>query len=148
MNEQMKAAVVTAPGRVELRDVPRPVPGPFDALTRTLAASFCRGTDRHLIAGTLPFGPPPPFILGHEGVGEVVAVGEKCQCFRPGDRVLRAGAAYPPNTPGAPRVGWGGFAEYGIVTDVQALRAADPAARPTAVSPTMQQRVPPSMPPV
>ena len=55
MSETMLAAMVTAPGRVELREVPRPKLGPYDALTRTLACSFCRGTDTHLIHGTLPF---------------------------------------------------------------------------------------------
>ncbi|HHX41006.1 MAG TPA: zinc-binding dehydrogenase [Armatimonadetes bacterium] len=142
MSETMLAAMVTAPGRVELREVPRPKLGPYDALTRTLACSFCRGTDTHLIHGTLPFGPPMPFILGHEGVGEVIATGERCRKFRVGDRVLRAGAAYPAGMEGAPRIGWGGFAEYGLLTDIEALRADDPSARPTAGSAAMQQPIP------
>ncbi len=142
MSEMMRAAMVVSRGKVELQSVLRPVPGPFDALTRTLAASFCRGTDMHLLHGTLPFTPPFPFLLGHEGVGEVIAVGEHCRKFRVGDRVLRAGAAYPAGTPGAPIIGWGGFAEYGLVTDLDALRAHDPGARPTAGNATMQQHVP------
>lgn len=148
MSEKMLAAVVTGPDRVSLQEVPRPEPGPYDALTRTVAASFCRGTDSHLIRGTLPFGPPCPFILGHEGVGEVVAVGERCRKFRVGDRVLRAGAAYPPGTPGAPQVGWGGFAEYGIVSDAESQQAEEPGGRPTNGSASMQQLVPGDIAPV
>ena len=83
-----------------------------------------------------------PFILGHEGVGEVIATGERCRKFRVGDRVLRAGAAYPAGMEGAPRIGWGGFAEYGLLTDIEALRADDPSARPTAGSAAMQQPIP------
>ena len=147
MSDAMLAAVVVAPGRVEVQEVLRPQPGPYDALTRTLACSFCRGTDTHLIHGSLPFTPPLPFILGHEGVGEVIAVGERCSRFRVGDRVLRAGAAYAPGTPGPPNLGWGGFAEYGILTDLDALHEGDPAGRPLAVSPTMQQHVPAGMDP-
>lgn len=145
MSETMLAAVVTTPGRMEVREVPRPEMGPYDALTRTLACSFCRGTDTHLIHGTLPFGPATPFILGHEGVGEVIAVGERCRKYRMGDRVLRAGAAYPAGMADAPRIGWGGFAEYGLLTDAEALRADDPSARPTAGSASMQQHVPAGM---
>lgn len=35
-----------------------------------------------------------PFVLGHEAVGQVVAVGEKVRSFQEGDYILRSGAAW------------------------------------------------------
>jgi alcohol dehydrogenase len=55
------------------------------ALVRPLAVATC-DLDALIIAGGSPF--PPPFVLGHEGVAEVVEVGDAVQTVRPGDRVL------------------------------------------------------------
>lgn len=54
------------------------------ALVRPLAVATC-DLDRAIIAGTAPL--PGPFALGHEGVAEVVAVGDEVRSVRPGDRV-------------------------------------------------------------
>ena len=70
----------------EVRDIPRPEPGPGEVLLRVRAAGLCH-SDLHLMhwpAGTLPYS--LPFTLGHEVVGEVAAVG-------PGVEGLAVGAA-------------------------------------------------------
>ncbi len=88
--ELMQALVVVEPNRLEIREVPVPVPGPNEVLARVRAVSIC-GTDAHLIRGDYPgFWPPGfPFIPGHEWAGEVVALGSGAERFgfAPGDRV-------------------------------------------------------------
>ncbi|WP_295075603.1 zinc-dependent alcohol dehydrogenase family protein [Tabrizicola sp.] len=69
----MRAVRLQAVGRIELAEVPDPVPGPGEVLVRVLAAGIC-GTDRHLLKGEFPCA--PPVTLGHEFSGEVVAVGD------------------------------------------------------------------------
>ena len=76
MSDTMQAVVVLEPGRLEIREVPVPVPGPNEVLARVRAVSIC-GTDAHLIRGDYPgFWPPSfPFIPGHEWAGEIVELG-------------------------------------------------------------------------
>jgi propanol-preferring alcohol dehydrogenase len=61
-------------GRAEVVDLPRPEPGPGEALLRVLAAGVCR-TDLALLRSGGD-GLALPVTLGHEVVGEVVALGE------------------------------------------------------------------------
>jgi alcohol dehydrogenase, propanol-preferring len=61
-------------GRAEVVDLPRPEPGPGEALLRVLAAGVCR-TDLALLRSGGD-GLALPVTLGHEVVGEVMAVGE------------------------------------------------------------------------
>jgi len=88
--ETMQALVVVEPGRLEVREVPVPEPGPNEVLARVRAVSIC-GTDAHLIRGDYPgFWPPAfPFTPGHEWAGELVALGPGAERFgwRVGDRV-------------------------------------------------------------
>lgn len=114
----MKAAIVTQPGQLDIRDIAKPEPGPFEALVRIEACGLCGTTDRHLINGTMAHHPRDwyPAVLGHESVGRVVAVGERVQKFQIGDRVTRPVALWP-GTNGPLFSAWGGFAEYGIVRD-------------------------------
>jgi threonine dehydrogenase-like Zn-dependent dehydrogenase len=115
----MKAAIVEAPGRLVVRDLPKPVPGPYEALTEQLFGSICAATDRHLIAGELPIpGISYPLILGHESIGRVVEVGVKVRNLKPGDLVTRTGA---PALEGCQPY-WGGFVEYGLARDYAAMR--------------------------
>ena len=70
----MKAAVVTRPGTVLVREVPDLRPGPGDVLIRVTSAGVC-GTDVHIVTGhhvqaTLPLVP------GHEIAGHVESLGE------------------------------------------------------------------------
>ncbi len=90
MPETMAALVVVEPNRMEIREVPVPVPGPHEVLARVRAVSIC-GTDAHLIRGDYPgFWPPAfPFIPGHEWAGEIVDLGSGAELYgwKAGDRV-------------------------------------------------------------
>ncbi|HOV47547.1 MAG TPA: zinc-dependent alcohol dehydrogenase family protein [Anaerolineae bacterium] len=82
----MDAMVLHAPGApltLERLPVPRPAGG--QVLMRVRACGVCR-TDLHVFDGDLPH-PKLPLILGHEIVGEVVAVGAGVTGFEPGTRV-------------------------------------------------------------
>lgn len=81
----MHAAVVPAVrARWEVRDVPVPDPGLNQVLIRIHASGLCY-TDVHQTKGELPG--PFPRVLGHEPVGEIVAVGPGMVTRRVGDRV-------------------------------------------------------------
>lgn len=119
----MKAYIVWEPGHAALGEAPRPHPGPFEALVRLELCVICNSTDHMIIEGSFPAPLRYPCVLGHESVGVVVEVGARVRSFTPGDRVTRAG--YRPDTPEwAVGTAWGGFAEYGIASDIVALRDA------------------------
>jgi len=81
----MRAAVAPAvDARWELREVPRPVPGPNQVLIRIHASGICY-TDVHQTHGHLPGAFPR--ILGHEPVGEIVELGPGVTTRKVGDRV-------------------------------------------------------------
>ncbi|GAB3378035.1 zinc-dependent alcohol dehydrogenase [Azotobacter armeniacus] len=87
MAKTMKAAVVVAFGKpLEIREVPVPSPGPGQLLVKIAACGVCH-TDLHAAEGDWPVKPNPPFIPGHEGVGQVVAVGAGVSHIKEGDRV-------------------------------------------------------------
>lgn len=116
----MKAAIVERPGVLTVRDVPVPQIGEYDALCMLLYGATCTGTDQHLISGRFPWQLNYPTILGHESIGQVVAVGDKVRNFHVGDLVTRVGTPAPPNS--GLDVNWGGYAEYGIAKDHWAMR--------------------------
>jgi threonine 3-dehydrogenase len=80
-----------APG-LALLDVPEPEIGINDVLIKVRKAGIC-GTDLHIegwdawAAATVPV----PMVIGHEFVGEVVAVGDNVNDFHPGDLVSGEG---------------------------------------------------------
>ena len=94
----MKAAVATESG-LEIREVSKPTPKPFQLLVKVKAAGLnradlaaARGQGGHGTAGAT---------IGLDWAGEVVEVGAETKGgFRPGDRVMCAGA--------------GGYAEYAV----------------------------------
>lgn len=86
----MRAAVLAAPGVVELSALPDPEPGPHDVVLQVAAVGLC-GTDLHLLAGEHG---SLPVVPGHEVTGTVVAVGAEVRRLRLGDRV-----AVDPNLP-------------------------------------------------
>jgi Alcohol dehydrogenase GroES-like domain len=82
----MRQLFFVKPGRVEWREVPRPVlADPEDALVRPLVVATC-DLDTALVRGAAPF--PGPFPIGHEGVGEVVEMGSQVATLTPGQRVI------------------------------------------------------------
>ncbi|MGC9670046.1 NAD(P)-dependent alcohol dehydrogenase [Planosporangium sp. 12N6] len=83
---KVTAAVVDeldGPFRVEELELDEP--GPGEALVKIVASGICH-TDSITRHGDLPM--PFPSVLGHEGAGEVVAVGEGVTAVRPGDHVV------------------------------------------------------------
>ncbi len=87
MDKTMKAAVVTELGQpLDIREVPVPRIGPGEVLVRVRASGVCH-TDLHAAEGDWPVKPTAPFIPGHEGVGEVAALGAGVTHLREGDRV-------------------------------------------------------------
>lgn len=114
----MKAVMALQPGVLTLADLPCPVPGQYEALVRLDACAICNSTD-HKLATNEFFPGPFPVILGHEAVGTVVEIGPGVRNFGPGDRVFRQRLA-DASAPEGGRSCWGGFAEYGIVTDAWA----------------------------
>jgi len=87
MTETMKAALFVAPGRpLEIEDVPIPVPGPGKVLVKIEACGLCH-TDLHFWKGDYPVPRDLPVVLGHEGVGTVVATGPGVKRLRNGDRI-------------------------------------------------------------
>jgi alcohol dehydrogenase len=82
----MQALVFRGPMQLAWEDVPTPtVDGPRDALVRPVAVARC-DLDPAIVLGLYPM--PAPFVMGHEMVGEVVAVGDAVGHVRPGDRVI------------------------------------------------------------
>jgi 2-desacetyl-2-hydroxyethyl bacteriochlorophyllide A dehydrogenase len=80
----MRAAVITAPGEVEVTTVPDPSPGPREVVVAVAGCGIC-GTDLHILDGE--FAPTLPVVPGHEFAGEVVAIGRDVTEVALGDRV-------------------------------------------------------------
>ena len=124
----MLAVAVKQPGKLEIVDIPRPQPGPYEVLIRTEAACLCNATDRKLVDGHFPGVDRYPLLLGHESAGIVEEAGAKVKSFKVGERVI-GGLILNPTDP-AYASGWGGFCEYTLAGDHPAMLAdgvADPA---------------------
>ncbi|MDN6350657.1 MAG: alcohol dehydrogenase AdhP [Yaniella sp.] len=81
----MKAGIVKQFGKtIDIEHTDKPKPGKHEALVRLISTGVCH-TDLHALEGDWPVKPSPPFIPGHEGVGEVVALGEDAVNFQVGD---------------------------------------------------------------
>jgi len=82
----MKAIVYEGPGKLIMKDVPRPKVGLNDVLIRVRAAGIC-GSDLEMARGNRP-DVTPPRIPGHEVAGEVAEAGSQVAKFQAGDRVV------------------------------------------------------------
>ena len=115
---------------LSLQDANRPEPGPGQLRVKVRTCGVCQ-TDLHVVEGDLPEA-RRPVIPGHQVVGVVDALGDRCRRFAPGDRV---GIAWLRGTCGHCRycqtgrenlcaekvfTGYhadGGFAEYALVPE-------------------------------
>lgn len=127
------------PNTLEWHDVPEPsLPSDQAALVRPLVVSTC-DMDGVVIRGLAPFKGPLP--VGHEGVAEVMDVGDAVSRFKPGDRAIvpwkiscgkcakcRAGlTAHCTSVPREAAYSWGPTAREwgGFLSDVVAVPWAD-----------------------
>lgn len=95
---RMRAAVLAAPGRFEIRDEAIPEPGPGQVRVRLQGCGVC-ASNLPAFEGRDWFSYPlPPGDLGHEGWGLIDALGPGVEGLQPGQRVaalsLRAYAGY------------------------------------------------------
>ena len=92
---------------VRYEDAAEPVLDPGGAIIKVEAATICNATDNKTFRATVTDSVwphlEPPFILGHEVCGSIVAKGEQVTQFDLGDRVAFWGG------------GTGGFAEYFLI---------------------------------
>ena len=85
MSKTRPMAFVTAPGKIEFREVPLPPVGPTDVQIKVRATTLC-GSDLHIFRGLHP-AVQLPIPVGHEIAGEVVHVGTAVSKVKVGDRV-------------------------------------------------------------
>lgn len=83
----MKALVYHGPGQKSVEEKPDPtLRNATDAIVQVDTTTIC-GTDLHILGGHVP-AVEDGRILGHEGVGTIVEVGESVANFEVGDRVI------------------------------------------------------------
>jgi alcohol dehydrogenase len=87
----MRAAVFHGPGEIRVDEVPRPRPGPGEAVIRVTLTTIC-GTDVHILKGEYPV--KPGLTIGHEPVGVIEELGPGVVGYEVGQRVL-VGAITP-----------------------------------------------------
>jgi NADPH2:quinone reductase len=85
----MKAAFIRATGAPEViqyDELPRPEPGPTEALIK-IGAVAVNPIDTYIRSGVVPGPQQFPFIIGCDLAGIVEKIGEACSILEPGDRV-------------------------------------------------------------
>lgn len=86
-----KVAMLTGPKTIEVKEFPIPPVGDNDILVKVEGCGVC-GTDVHEWKGD-PFG-LAPVVLGHEGTGEILAMGKNVKCdtagkpLKVGDKIV------------------------------------------------------------
>ncbi len=140
----MKSAITHGKDDIALDVVPFPEASGYRCLCKILACASCSGTDVKITQNKLPFEVPYPSIPGHESVGVVVEEGKKTRYIKQGDRFLRPTAVYPGEKLGKYFSSWGGYAEYGLITDVKAFSEDFPGKELNFYT-RFQQEVPPDI---
>lgn len=79
---KMKVVRITEPGRIEIGEMERPVPGAGEALLKIKYCGIC-GSDVQTYTGNQPFASYPR-IPGHEFSAEIVEIGENQQGLKSG----------------------------------------------------------------
>ena len=82
----MKAAVYLGPGKVEIRDVPKPECGPNEIVIKVQACAIC-GTDVRIYYNGQK-NVVPPAITGHEIAGVLEKVGRGVKGYKEGQRAV------------------------------------------------------------
>jgi len=114
------AAVVTAPGKVEFREIAIPDPGPGDLLVDVVYSGISMGTERWWFTGQRPDFPHPN-IIGYQNVGYVARVGaEVSGGWRVGDRVALGTSRLEP-----PVAGTGAHVGRAVDTASKAVKIPD-----------------------
>jgi threonine dehydrogenase-like Zn-dependent dehydrogenase len=131
--------------QLRVDDIPAPVPGPGQVLTRVLACGIC-GSDLHLLQhgaeqirlrdelaaeqppdplSPVPFQPDADVVMGHEFCCEVVELGQGCDNVREGDVIVSMPGAFDDR--GVHALGFsnhypGGYAELMVLNELTALK--------------------------
>ncbi|WP_082107157.1 zinc-dependent alcohol dehydrogenase family protein [Chromobacterium vaccinii] len=113
-------------------DEPMPTPGRGEALVRVRASSL-NYRDLALLSGQYPMSWRDGLVPLSDGAGEIVALGEGCNRFQPGDRVCNTffpqwfGGPFPPAEAarqyGSNQDGW--LCEYKVVSEEALVRVPD-----------------------
>src|SRR5215469_1530455 len=83
---KMQQVTFVRPGLLEWWEIDAPqLQGPSEALVRPITVAAC-DIDQEIIAGQVPF--VGPFAFCHEGIGEVIEVGEAVVSVKVGDLVV------------------------------------------------------------
>jgi L-iditol 2-dehydrogenase len=88
----MKALLLSEYKKLEVADLPRPVPGKGEVLVQVAACGIC-GSDVHGYDGTSGRR-IPPIVMGHEAAGTIAEVGTGVMSFQPGERVTFDSTVY------------------------------------------------------
>jgi 2-desacetyl-2-hydroxyethyl bacteriochlorophyllide A dehydrogenase len=135
----MKAAVFQGVGKMEVKEIPTPVPGEGEILVKVQACGIC-GTDVHIFEGAEGAATvTPPVVVGHEFSGVVEKVGPHVRGIKEGDRVsvdpndlcgccyfCKSGLGhYCEHMIGYGTSNNGGFAQYCVVPYKQVYKLAD-----------------------
>jgi 2-desacetyl-2-hydroxyethyl bacteriochlorophyllide A dehydrogenase len=80
----MRAAVLHGPRDIRMENRQLLAPAADEAVVRVFASGLC-GTDYRIWNGDRPVG--YPLIMGHEFIGEIVAVGPGVQALEPGEKI-------------------------------------------------------------
>ena len=94
----MQQAVMTQPGKIEFRQVEKPIVQPDEVLIQVKRIGVC-GSDIHVFHGLHPY-TSYPVVQGHEIGGVVAEIGAGVRGFAPGDKVVfmpqvTCGECYP-----------------------------------------------------
>jgi threonine dehydrogenase-like Zn-dependent dehydrogenase len=119
--EMMKGIAVIKAGDVRVvDDIPKPVLNDYECLVKVHACGICSGTDSQIINGTLETGFGGfPTVLGHEGAGEIIAVGKKVRHIKVGERWIHPNLH--PNVGNNYSKTHGSMAQFGIVNDDRSM---------------------------
>ena len=88
----MKALLLSAYNHLEVKDLPKPIPGSDEILIQVAACGIC-GSDVHGYDGSTGRR-IPPVVMGHEAAGVVAALGSEVHNFKLGDRVTFDSTVY------------------------------------------------------